>query len=435
MKILPIENLRGVIEIPGDKSISHRSIIFSSLADTPVEIENFLNGADCLSTVACMKSFGADIKIDGDKVFVKGNGLHGLREPENVLDAGNSGTTLRLLLGLAAPQNFITTFTGDSSLRQRPMGRVIKPLTEMGASIVGRNENKNLPITVIPATSYPLPPTFYPLKSITYQMPVASAQVKSAIILAGLYADGITTIIEPAPSRDHTEKMLSAFGVRIEKVGDAVKVYPAENLTAPKKITVPNDISSAAYWIVLATVLKNSAVTIKNVGVNQTRTGILDVMKEMGAQIELENLRESGGELSADIKVTSSKLRGVEIGGAIIPRLIDEVPALAVAAAFAEGTTIIHDVGELRVKESDRLKAIADEFNKISAGSFETTATDLIIHGGLKKTYAECKTYADHRIAMALSIFGAASEGVEIDDADCVKISYPNFFERLAVRF
>mgnify|MGYP002624862249 CR=1 FL=1 len=184
MKILPIENLRGVIEIPGDKSISHRSIIFSSLADTPVEIENFLNGADCLSTVACMKSFGADIKFDGDKVLVKGNGLHGLREPENVLDAGNSGTTLRLLLGLAAPQNFITTFTGDSSLRQRPMGRVIKPLTEMGASIVGRNENKNLPITVIPATSYPLPPTFYPLKSIIYQMPVASAQVKSAIILA-----------------------------------------------------------------------------------------------------------------------------------------------------------------------------------------------------------------------------------------------------------
>ena len=424
MKILPIENLRGEIQVPGDKSISHRSIIFSSLADSPVEIENFLNGADCLSTVACMKSFGADIKIDGDKVLVKGNGLHGLREPENVLDAGNSGTTLRLLLGLAAPQNFITTFTGDSSLRKRPMGRVIKPLTEMGASIVGRNENKNLPITVVQATSYQL-------KAITYQMPVASAQVKSAIILAGLYADGITTIIEPAPSRDHTEKMLSAFGVRIEKVGDAVKVYPAENLTAPKKITVPNDISSAAYWIVLADVLKNSAVTIKNVGVNQTRTGILDVLKEMGAQIELENLRESGGEIAADIKVTSSNLRGVEIGGAIIPRLIDEVPALAVAAAFAEGTTVIHDVGELRVKESDRLQAIADEFNKISAGSFETTATDLIIHGGFKKTYAECKTYADHRIAMALSIFGAAAEGVAIDDAECVKISYPNFFNEL----
>ena len=420
MKILPIENLRGEIKVPGDKSISHRSVIFSSLASSTVEIENFLHGADCLSTVDCMKKFGVDVQIDGEKVFVTGNGLRGLREPENILDAGNSGTTLRLLLGLAAAQNFNTTFTGDDSLRQRPMGRVIKPLAEMGASIVGRNGNKNLPITVIGGKN---------LRGITYEMPVASAQVKSAIILAALYAENPTTIIEPAPSRDHTEKMLSAFGVQIEKVGNAIKIFPAKSLTAPEKIVVPNDISSAAYWIVLAAVTKNSAVTIKNVGVNQTRTGILDVLKSMGAAIELENLHESGGELSADIKVTSSKLRGVEIGGAIIPRLIDEVPALAVAAAFAEGTTIIHDVGELRVKESDRLNAIVNEFNKISRGSFEATATDLIVHGGREKIFAECKTYADHRIAMALSIFGAAANGVEIDDADCVKISYPNFFQ------
>ena len=420
MKILPIENLRGEIEIAGDKSISHRSIIFSSLASSTVEIENFLNAADCLSTVACMKNFGVDIKFVDKKVFVTGNGLHGLREPENILDAGNSGTTLRLLIGLAAPQNFITTFNGDSSLRQRPMGRVIKPLTEMGASIVGRNGNRNLPVTVIGAKN---------LHGITYQMPVASAQVKSAIILAGLYAENPTTIIEPAPSRDHTEKMLSAFGVRLEKFGNTIKIFPAENLTAPEKIIVPGDISSAAYWIVLATILKNSSVTIKNVGVNETRTGILDVLKMMGAKIFLENLRESGGELSADIKVNSSKLRGVEIGGEIIPRLIDEVPVLAVAAAFAEGTTIIRDVRELRVKESDRLNAIVSEFNKISRGSFEATDTDLIIHGGNEKFFAECKTYADHRIAMALSIFGAAACGVEIDDSDCVKISYPNFFE------
>lgn len=422
MKILKLNNLRGEIKIPGDKSISHRSVIFSSLGNSTVEIENFLHGADCLSTVECMKSFGVDVKIDGEKIFVTGNGLSGLREPENILDAGNSGTTLRLLLGLAAPQNFVTTFTGDGSLRQRPMGRVIKPLTEMGASIVGRNENKNLPITVIGRKN---------LRGITYEMPVASAQVKSAIILAGLYADGMTTIIEPAPSRDHTEKMLSAFGARIEKFGNAIKIYPAENLTAPEKIIVSNDISSAAYWVVLAAIIKNSAVTIKNVGVNQTRTGILDVMKMMGATIELENLRESGGELSADIKIFSSNLRGVEIGGSMIPRLIDEIPALAVAAAFAEGTTIIHDVGELRVKESDRLNAIVNEFNKISPRSFEATQTDLIIHGGQEKFFAECKTYADHRIAMALSIFGAAAEGVEIDNADCVKISYPNFFEVL----
>jgi len=420
MKIFPIENLRGEIKVLGDKSISHRSIILSSLGDSTVEIENFLNGADCLSTVNCMKSFGADVKFDGAKVFVTGNGLHGLREPKNILDAGNSGTTLRLLMGLAAAQNFFTVFTGDNSLSQRPMARVIKPLTEMGASIFGRNGNKNLPIAVTATKN---------LHGITYKMPVASAQVKSAIMLAALYADGVTTIIEPAPSRDHTEKMLAAFGTQIEKIGNAIKIFPAEKLTAPEKIIVPNDISSAAYWIVLAAVTKNSAVTLENIGVNETRTGILDVLKSMGASIELVNLRESGGELAADIKVTSSNLHGVEIGGAIIPRLIDEIPALAVAAAFAEGTTVIHDVGELRVKESDRLAAIVDEFNKISPRSFEATADSLIIHGGNEKFFGACKTYGDHRIAMALSIFGAATCGVEIDDADCVKISYPNFFE------
>lgn len=422
MKIFPIENLRGNIKVPGDKSISHRSIIFSGLGNSTVEIENFLHGADCLSTVNCMKNFGVDVKFDGDKVFVTGNGLRGLCEPQNILDAGNSGTTLRLLMGLAAAQNFMTVFTGDDSLRQRPMARVIKPLTEMGALIFGRNKNKNLPIVVTPTKN---------LHGITYEMPVASAQVKSAIMLTGLYANGVTTIIEPAPSRDHTEKMLAAFGARIEKVGNVIKIFSAEKLIAPEKIIVPDDISSATYWIVLAAVTENSSVTIKNVGVNETRTGILDVLKNMGATIELVNLRESGGELSVDIKVESSKLHGVEIGGAIIPRLIDEIPALAVAAAFAEGTTIIRDVGELRVKESDRLNAIVNEFNEISPRSFKATADSLIIHGGNEKIFAACKTYGDHRIAMALSIFGAAADGVEIDDADCVKISYPNFFEGL----
>ena len=423
MKIFPIENLRGKIKVQGDKSISHRSIIFASLGDSTVEIENFLHGADCMSTVDCMKNFGVDIKF-GEKIFVTGNGLHGLCEPQNILDAGNSGTTLRLLMGLAAAQNFLTVFTGDNSLRQRPMARVIKPLTEMGASIFGRNAGKNLPIAVTATKN---------LRGITYEMPVASAQVKSAIMLAALYASGVTTIVEPAPSRDHTEKMLAAFGAHLEKIGNTIKIFPTEKLTAPAKIIVPNDISSAAYWIVLAAVTKNSAVTLENVGVNETRTGILDVLKSMGASIELVNLRESGGELAADIKVTSSNLHGVETGGAIIPRLIDEVPALAVAAAFAEGTTVIHDVGELRVKESDRLAAIVDEFNKISPRSFEATADSLIIHGGNEKIFAACKTYGDHRIAMALSIFGAASGGVDIDDADCVKISYPNFFENLSI--
>ncbi len=411
--------LRGAIEVPGDKSISHRSIILSSLGDTPVEVTNFLAGADCLSTVECMRALGVAIERAGDKVLITGNGLRGLRESENILDAGNSGTTLRLLMGLLAPQKFLTTFTGDDSLRRRPMARVIKPLAQMGASIVGRNANRNLPITILPAAN---------LRGITYAMPVASAQVKSAILLAGLYAEGKTTVLEPAPSRDHTEKMLAAFGARLERSGNAITIYPADKLTAPAQIEVPGDISSAAYWLVLATILGGSDVTIKNVGVNETRTGILDVLKLMGAKIELLNVRTSGGELAADLRVVSSNLRGVEFGGAIIPRLIDEIPALAVAAAFAEGTTVIRDVGELRVKETDRLAAIVDEFNKISPATFEATDDSLIIRGGREKIFAECNTRADHRMAMSLAIFGAAAEGVALDDADCVKISYPNFF-------
>lgn len=422
-KILPLNHgLRGTLEIPGDKSISHRAIILSSLGDTPVEVTNFLAGADCLSTVACMRALGVAIKQSGDKILVTGNGLRGLREPENILDAGNSGTTLRLLMGLLAPQKFLTTFTGDDSLRRRPMARVIKPLSEMGASIVGRNANRNLPITILPADN---------LRGISYQMPVASAQVKSAILLAGLYAEGATTVIEPAPSRDHTERMLTAFGARLERSGNAITIYPEDKLTAPAQIYVPGDISSAAYWLVLATILSGSDVTIKNVGVNETRTGIIDVLRDMGAKIELLNERTSGGELAADLHVVSSNLRGVEFGGTIIPRLIDEIPALAVAAAFAEGTTIIRDVGELRVKETDRLAAIVEEFNKISPDTFEATDDSLIIYGGREKIFAECKTCADHRMAMSLAIFGVASRGVAIDDSDCVKISYPNFFAEL----
>ena len=424
-KILPLNHgLHGKIQIPGDKSISHRAVMLAGLGSTPVEIENFLMGADCLSTIECMRAMGVNIREHSDKIFVKGKGMHGLCEPENVLDAGNSGTTLRLLLGLTAPQNFVATFTGDASLRKRPMARVIAPLTEMGAQIVGRNDNQNLPITVCkPARKF---------SAVTYEMPVASAQVKSAIILAALYAEGITTIIEPAPSRDHTERMLEAFGVQIERQGNTVvKISPAENLAAPEKITVPGDISSAAYWIVLATVLENSSVTIENVGINKTRTGLLDVLTRMGAQIEIRNPRESGGETSADLKVTASKLHGFEFGGSVIPRLIDEIPALAVAAAFAEGDTIIHDVGELRVKETDRLSAIVDEFNKISRGSFEADGDTLIIHGGADKFFASCKTHGDHRMAMSLAVFGAAGSGVELDDATCVQISYPNFFETI----
>ena len=423
-KILPLNHgLRGDIEIPGDKSISHRAIILSSLGNTPVEVSNFLAGADCLSTVACMRELGAEIEQSGGKFLIKGHGLNGLREPENILDAGNSGTTLRLLMGLLAPQKFLSTFTGDASLRRRPMARVINPLSKMGASIVGRNENKNLPITILP--------TVKNLRGITYEMPIASAQVKSALLLAGLYADSPTIVVEPAHSRDHTEKMLEAFGAKLEISGNAIKIFPIEKFTAPETISVPGDISSATYWLVLATILENSDVIIVNVGVNDTRTGIIDVLRNMGAKIQILNKRTSGGEQIADLKVISSKLRGIELGGEIIPRLIDEIPALAVAAAFAEGTTIIRDVSELRVKETDRLAAIVDEFNKISPETFTATDDSLIIRGGREKFFAECKTRADHRMAMSLSIFGAAAKGVLLDDADCVKISYPNFFDML----
>ncbi|MCR5833055.1 MAG: 3-phosphoshikimate 1-carboxyvinyltransferase [Selenomonadaceae bacterium] len=423
-KILAMNHgMRDEIQVAADKSISHRSVILSALGSTTVEISNFLSGADCLSTVACMRALGANIEQSGDKILVTGNGLQGLKEPENILDAGNSGTTLRLLLGLCSPQKFLTTFTGDNSLRRRPMARVINPLTEMGANIVGRNGNKNLPITVLPSTKI--------LRGINYQMPVASAQVKSAILLAGLYAGSVTTVVEPVPSRNHTEKMLAAFGVHIETFNNIIRIFPTYNLVAPEKISIPGDISSGAYWLVLATILDGSDVTIKNVGVNETRTGIIDVLSDMGAKIEMLNVKTSGGESSADLRVVSSKLRGVEFGGEMIPRLIDEIPAIAVAAAFAEGTTIIHDVGELRVKETDRLAAIVEEFNKISPNTFTATEDTLIIHGGQEKTFAECITRADHRMAMSLSIFGAAAKGVAIDDSDCVNISYPNFFDVL----
>ncbi len=414
-KILPIKNLRGEIKVPGDKSISHRAIILSALCNSTVEIENFLFSADCLSTIECVKNLGAEIKIVGAKVFVTGNGLRGLKSPTKILDAGNSGTALRLLLGLCAAQKFSTTFTGDASLSKRPIARVINPLQKMGANF----SQKNLPIKILPAEN---------LRGISYKMPIASAQVKSALLLAGLYAENFTEIVEPAPSRNHTEKMLAAFGAKIE-ISKSIKIFPTETLNAPEKIIVPNDISSAAYWIVLASILKNSELLIKNIGVNETRTGILDALKFMGAKFELINKKNSGGEFSADLKIFSAKLHGVELGGKIIPRMIDEIPVLAVAAAFAEGKTVIKNVGELRVKESDRLNAIVQEFNKISHGSFEVEGDNLIIHGGGKKNFAQVKTFGDHRIAMSLAIFGAAAEGVELDNSDCVKISYPKFFD------
>lgn len=418
-----LKALRGEVIIPGDKSVSHRSVMFSALGDTPVHITNFLPSADCLSTVGVMRALGAKVDIISDtELIVKGNGLHGLQEPATILDAGNSGTTLRLMMGMLAPQKFVSVFTGDSSLHKRPMGRVIKPLSQMGAHIVGRADNTKLPITIVPVDGK--------LKGYKYNMPVASAQVKSAMLLAGLFAEGETTVVEPYPSRNHTELMLEAFGVKLKYEGTSIAITAPDKLVAPKELVVPGDISSAAFWLVAASIIPGSELLLKNVGINETRTGIIDVLKDMGADLTIQNQRKSGGELVADILVKYAKLHGTSFGADIIPRLVDEIPIIAVAAMFAEGDTIITGAGELRVKETDRLEAICDQFTKLG-GNIEGKEDGLIIHGGSIPKMAECFSYDDHRMAMCLAVLGIAGAGVEIQNPDCVDISYPAFYEEL----
>ncbi len=419
-----VGGLKGEIGIPGDKSVSHRSVMLAGLCDTPVRVENFLHAADCLSTAAAMEALGVSVRWSDDTTLdVTGRGFDGLTEPQCILDAGDSGTMLRLMMGLLAPQPFLSTFTGDAALYRRPMGRVTEPLSKMGARIAGRAGGKYLPITILPAGK--------PLNGVEYKMPMASAQVKSAILLAGLRAEGETTVIEPFPSRDHTERMLRAFGAEIRQDGARVSCRAVKKLRAPERIEVPGDISSAAFWLVAASIIEGSDLLLKGVGVNPTRTGVLDVLQDMGANIERLNERESGGEPIADLRVRSARLHGVSFGGAIIPRLIDEIPILAVAALFAEGDTAISDAGELRVKETDRLRAVAVEYNKLTP-CVEELADGLVIHGGAKKIrHAECFSYDDHRMAMSLAIAGAAGDGVTIENPECVDISYPTFYKTL----
>lgn len=424
-EIQPIKTgLKGEILIPGDKSVSHRSVMFAGLCDSEVKITNFLHAADCMSTVNCMRALGVKVKeLDENTLIVKGNGFHGLQEPQSIIDAGNSGTTLRLMMGILAGQKFLTTFTGDASLSRRPMGRVINPLSQMGANIVGRKENKLLPITVIPAKES--------LQGIDYQMPMASAQVKSAILLAGMNAEGKTTVTEPYTSRDHTERMLEGFGVKLEKSGTSITISKVEKMTAPKEIHVPGDISSAAFWLVVGSIIEDSDIILKDVGINETRTGIIDVLKAMGANIELLNVRDEV-EPIADIRVRYAKLHGTSFGADIMPRLIDEIPIITVASMFAEGETIITGAGELRVKETDRLQVITDEFNKVCP-CIKGTQDGLIITGSQRNNLqkAVCNSHDDHRIAMALAILGASGVGIEIENSKCVNISYPTFYDIL----
>ena len=416
--------LTGKIRVPGDKSVSHRSVMFSAIAKGQVRVRNFLEAADCLSTAACMRALGAGVERQTDGSFlVTGVGLHGLKEPQGILDAGNSGTTLRLLLGILAGQPFFSALAGDASLSHRPMGRVVEPLTRMGATIRGRGANRFLPLAVLPHEGS--------LRAMDYESPVASAQVKSAVLLAGLYAERETCLTEPALSRDHTERMLSAFGARIEREGTKVTIEPADELFAPEEIRVPGDISSAAYWLVAASLIEGSDIILQDVGVNPTRTGILDVLSDMGANITIDNERESGGEALADIRVRAASLRGTSFGGKIIPRLIDEIPILAVAALFADGDTVISGAAELRVKETDRLAAVTTELNRLASGAVEAKEDGMVIHGGRMLSPASCRTYDDHRMAMSLAVAGAAGVGVTLDAPSCVNISYPSFYQTL----
>lgn len=414
MVIQKIKKAVGQIKVPGDKSISHRAVTLGSLANGVTEISGFLKGADCLSTIDCFRKMGIDIDINGENVTVHGNGLRGLIKPDEMLYTGNSGTTTRLLCGILAGQNFNTSITGDASIQKRPMGRVVKPLSMMGAKI----ENEYCPLYI----------TGTKLHGIAYKMPVASAQVKTAIILAGLYSDGETVIHEIEKSRDHTELMLSAMGADLTVDNLDITVKPTNDLTAVN-VDVPGDISSAAFFLVLGAIMPNSQITVTNVGINPTRTGIIDVLKDMGADITLENVHTSAGETVADITVRSSSLKGTTVGGDIIPRLIDELPIIAVAAVFADGQTVIKDSQELKVKETNRIRAVVDEFNKCG---IDITETDdgMIINGGNGIHGADFKTYGDHRMAMSLTVLAQLADGEStLDDSDCACVSYPTFFD------
>jgi 3-phosphoshikimate 1-carboxyvinyltransferase len=418
------QGLRGSITIPGDKSISHRALMLGSLAEGETTIRGLLLGEDPRSTAACFAAMGAEIsELNSELVTVKGIGLGNLKEPKDVLNAGNSGTTLRLMLGILAshPDRFFTV-TGDNSLRSRPMSRVVNPLRQMGAQIWGRENGARAPLAISGQN----------LKSVHYQSPVASAQVKSCIMLAGLMTDGETTITEPERSRDHSERMLAAFGanVNVDLDTNTVMVKGGAKLVG-QDVIVPGDISSAAFWLVAASIVPNSDLLIENVGVNPTRTGILEVLTEMGADITYENARSVTGEPVADLRVRSAHLKGCRIAGAVIPRLIDEIPILAIAACCAEGKTVIADAEELRVKESDRIVAMVKELTKLGASVTEHP-DGMEIVGGKILTGANVDSYDDHRITMSLAIAALIAKGrTVIERAESAAISYPSFVPTL----
>lgn len=424
MELAKITGLRGEVNIPGDKSISHRCIMFGSIASGATEISNFLQGADCLATINCFRRMGIEIENEEEKIIVHGKGLHGLTAPTEILDVGNSGTTTRLISGILVGQPFESKLSGDNSLNSRPMKRIIEPLTKMGGHISSILRNGCAPLYIAPGK----------LHGIHYDSPVASAQVKSSILLAGLYADGETSVTEPSLSRNHTELMLKEFGADIRSQFDlntskaTAFIRPCSELYG-QKIMVPGDISSAAYFIAAGLLVPDSEILIKNTGINATRAGILKVCENMGANITLLNERTEGGEAIADILVRTSKLHGTTISGDIIPTLIDEIPIIAIMAAAAEGTTIIKDAAELKVKETNRIETVVDN---LKAMGCDIIATDdgMIIHGGKTLHGTTIHTLLDHRIAMAFSIAALIAEDTtRILDSKCVDVSYPTFYD------
>ncbi|PSL41971.1 3-phosphoshikimate 1-carboxyvinyltransferase [Planomicrobium soli] len=412
-------SLKGAIQVPGDKSISHRSIMFGAMAAGTTTVEGFLLGDDCLSTISCFRKLGVEINLDGDKVTIKSGGERSWEEPSEVLDTGNSGTTTRLMLGILAGTSFHSVMAGDESIAKRPMKRIIDPLRQMGADIRGRRDGQYTPLAVQGTK----------LTGIDYTLPVASAQVKSAILLAGLKAEGKTRVTEPVASRDHTEIMLEHFGAKISRNNGTIEIDGGQTLTA-NHVNVPGDISSAAFMIGAALITSNSEVKLTNVGTNPTRTGILDVISQMGADFDIEE-RQTSGEQAADLTIRSSALTGIEIGGDLIPRLIDEIPLIALIATQATGTTVIKDAEELRVKETDRIAAVVVELTKLGA-DIQATDDGMIINGPTPLKGESVKTYGDHRLGMMEAVAAlVASEEVVIDNPACISVSYPDFIEQL----
>ncbi len=419
--ISPAASLRGEVAVPGDKSISHRSIMFASLAEGTTRVTGLLRGEDCLSTLKAFQQLGIQVEDkSADELIIHGRGLDGLQEAGDVIDCGNSGTTMRLMSGILAAQPFFSVLTGDQYLRRRPMARIIKPLGTMGAKILGREQNTKAPLAIIGGNLMPT----------TYDSPISSAQVKSAVLLAGMQIDGETTVTEPFLSRDHSERMLRYFGAEIESFDGGARVKGRVRLQG-RDVSVPGDISSAAFYLVAGLIVPNTELMLLNVGVNPTRSGIIDILMQMGGQIELCNPREVSGEPVADLLVKSSQLKGIDIAGELIPRAIDEMPVVSVAAVFADGVTTIREAEELRVKETDRIAAMCDVLSKVGA-KIEPRDDGMVITGTGRLSGGKVDSFGDHRIAMSMAVAALAADGeIEISDTACTETSFPGFWELL----